>query len=115
MLSIQSLDAVYRRPRLLNQLHALLSQDMEKTMPVEFDFIFIDGDHSYIGFQADWEIVLRRLTRDSILCSHDTTISTAEPDRKYRSIIYFNEVIRHHPKFKWLECCYSLNILRRLA
>lgn len=90
------------------------SHDVEIQMPRQFDFIFVDGDHSYDGLQRDWNICLRRLTNNGVLCLHDTTISAAEPHRRHGSVTFFDEVIRHHPDFVLLECCHSLNILRRL-
>ncbi len=89
------------------------SHDVESLMPNEFDFMFVDGDHSYEGLERDWGIVLRRLSTNGILCLHDTTIPAAEPHRQHGSVEFFDKVIRNHPDFEWLECCYTLNVLRR--
>ena len=104
-----------RRYGLLSRVTFLhgLSHEVEAAMPESFDFIFIDGDHSYEGLARDWEIVLRRLAAGGILCLHDTTIPAAEPYRNFGTVEFFEEVIRPHPEFDWLECCYSMNVLRR--
>lgn len=91
-----------------------LSQDIESEMPAEFDFIFVDGDHSYKGIQTDWNIVLRRLAIGGIVCLHDTSVPAEEPYRRPASVTYFDEVISNCKEFKLLETCHSLNILRRL-
>jgi predicted O-methyltransferase YrrM len=89
------------------------SYEVESSMPQQLDFIFVDGDHSYEGLERDWGIVLRRLSKSGILCLHDTTIPATEPHRQHGAVDFFNNVIRHHPDFEWLECCYTLNVLRR--
>lgn len=89
------------------------SGSMEAAMPDELDFIFIDADHSYEGLKADWEIVLRRLKIGGIVCLHDTTVPAAEPWRQFGSVTFFDDVIIRHPAFEWMECCYSMNILKR--
>lgn len=90
------------------------SYEMESAMPEGFDFIFVDGDHTYEGMKRDWDIVLRRLLPGGILCLHDTTVPEAEPYRQFGTVTFFDEVVRHHQEFEWLECCYSMNVLRRM-
>jgi predicted O-methyltransferase YrrM len=90
------------------------SRDKEVELPDELDFIFIDGDHSYPGLQADWQIVIRRLKPGGIVCLHDTSIPVAEPHRRYGSNKFFEEVISQHSEFERIETCYSMNVLRRL-
>lgn len=90
------------------------SKDMERAMPENCDFMFIDGDHSYEGLQTDWGIVKRHLVKDGTVCLHDTSVPTLEPHRKHGSVSFFNEVIRRDPDFEWLECCYSMNVLKRI-
>jgi len=83
-------------------------------IPKECDFMFVDGDHSFDGLKTDWDIVQHCLTPGGIVCFHDTTIPREEPDRKFGSVQFFNEVIARHPDFQLLETCYSLNALKRL-
>jgi predicted O-methyltransferase YrrM len=91
-----------------------LSHEVEESLPAAFDFIFVDGDHTYEGLKRDWEIVLRRLALNGIVCLHDTTIPSAEPHRRPASVDFFNDVIRYHHEFEWVTSCYSMNVVRRL-
>jgi predicted O-methyltransferase YrrM len=89
------------------------SHEVEIAMPADLDFIFVDGDHSYAGMERDWGIVLRHLMPGGILCLHDTTAPAAEPHLNFGAVRFFDENLRHHSDFEWLECCYSLNVMRR--
>lgn len=91
-----------------------LSHEVEESLPALFDFIFVDGDHSCKGIGRDWELVLRRLAVNGIVCLHDTSIPSAEPHRRPESVDFFNDVIRNHPEFELVENCYSMNVVRRL-
>jgi predicted O-methyltransferase YrrM len=91
-----------------------LSHEVEHSLPASFDFIFVDGDHTYSGIKRDWEIVLRRLSAKGIACFHDTSVPAAEPYRRPESVNFFNDVIQHHPEFRLVECRYSMNVVERL-
>lgn len=80
----------------------------------DFDFIFIDGDHSYEGLANDWQIVKQTLKPGGIICLHDTIIPIEEPYRNFGSVTYFNNVIRHDDQFKLIDECYSMTVLKRL-
>ncbi|MDW8311093.1 MAG: class I SAM-dependent methyltransferase, partial [Verrucomicrobiales bacterium] len=77
------------------------SVEMAAQIPRGCDFMFVDGDHSYEGLQADWGIVLECLAVDGIACFHDTSVPVEEPHRQPGSVRFFNEVIRRHPGFEW--------------
>jgi predicted O-methyltransferase YrrM len=92
-----------------------LSNDAASDVPVQFDFIFIDGDHSYEGIKMDWEIYSRKITKGGIIALHDTTVPDFDPGRaSLGSISYFNDVIAHDKSFQKIETVDSLNILRRI-
>src|SRR6267142_281181 len=90
-----------------------LSHEVEESLPKSFDFVFLDGDHSYEGLKRDWEIVLRRLAPGGVVCLHDTTIPAAEPNRQHGSVDYFDQVISPSLEFELIENCYSMNVLIR--
>jgi predicted O-methyltransferase YrrM len=90
-----------------------MSYDVEQSLPATFDFIFVDGDHTYEGLRRDWEIVLRRLAPGGVVCLHDTSVPAAEPQRQFGSCDYFDQVISQAHDFEWRDRCYSMNILVR--
>ena len=47
----------------------------------EIDLIFIDGDHSYAGVKADWELFLPHLKEFGVVVFHDT-LWDLRPDAK---------------------------------
>lgn len=90
------------------------SVQMAGRLPRACDFFFVDGDHSYEGLKADWEIVLEHLAVGGVVCFHDTSVPPQEPERTPGSVRFFEDVIRRHRNFKWLETCYTLNVLERI-
>lgn len=91
------------------------SHEVENDMPQQCDFVFVDGDHSYSGLETDWGITLRRLVPGGVVCLHDTTVPPNQPHRNPGSVAYFNEAIKQHSSFEWIDGCHSLNVLRRIA
>ncbi|MHA1592726.1 MAG: class I SAM-dependent methyltransferase [Candidatus Heimdallarchaeaceae archaeon] len=45
---------------------------LDQEMPEGIDFVFIDGDHSYLGIRNDFTLVYPRLTEIGIIAFHDT-------------------------------------------
>ena len=48
------------------------------------DLLFIDGDHSYAGVKADWELFSPHLSRFGVAVFHDTTWQYHRGDPFYR-------------------------------
>jgi len=48
------------------------SNDAAKGWDRKIDLIFIDGDHSYEGVKADWELFLPHLNEFGVVVFHDT-------------------------------------------
>lgn len=107
----------FARNRVSNRIVFLqgTSVTMEKRIPSNLDFVFIDGDHSYEGLATDWAVVAQRVAPGGIVCLHDTTIPAAEPERQHGSVRYFEEVIRADPRFRHVETIHCMNVLQRLA
>jgi predicted O-methyltransferase YrrM len=81
-------------------------------LPASFDFAFVDGDHSYEGLRADWELVRTRLTPGGVACFHDTTLP---PEIPCGAADFFSQCIRDATGFEHLETCHSMNVMRRSA
>lgn len=84
-----------------------------KDLPLEdsYDFIFVDGDHSYEGLKNDWTIVTQKLTINGIVCLHDTKKVN---ENILGSVKFFNENIINDKNFLIVEQLHSLSVLKRL-
>jgi predicted O-methyltransferase YrrM len=105
-----------RRRRLFSRVVMIRATSLEAAgqLPASADFIFVDGDHSWRGIEADWKIVLDHLAPEGIACFHDTSPRPERPNDKSDSVLFFEKVIRDHPGFKHLETCCTLNVMQRL-
>jgi len=56
----------------LTDLVQFVQGDSHSVATVEFDLLFIDGDHSYEGCAGDWEHWAPRAGPGGIVCIHDT-------------------------------------------
>jgi len=77
------------------------------------DFIFIDGEHTYEGLQADWTLWAPRIAAGGIVALHD---SRSLPDRRQHdngSVRYTNEKILPDPNFAVVDTVDSLTVLER--
>ena len=91
-----------------------LSNDACEKLDGEFDFIFIDGDHSLEGITRDWADWSGRIVEGGIIALHDTRVPDYNPAvSMLGSHRYFETHIRHDPRFELLEQVDSLSILRR--
>ena len=80
----------------------------------DFDFIFIDGDHSHEGIRRDWNDWGGRVREDGIMAMHDTRVPSYKPSvQALGSFQYFESTIRLDPRFELIEQVDSLSILRR--
>ena len=91
----------------------LFSRDAAEALPSSIDFAFIDGDHSYEGLAADWDLIAGRVREGGVVCGNDTTVPAAEPERTHGSVKYFEDVIRVDRRYAHVETVHSLNALRR--
>jgi predicted O-methyltransferase YrrM len=90
------------------------SNEVGAQVPNDLDFAFIDGDHSRTGIEADWRIVSAKMRRGGFICLHDTAVPPGEEWRRLDSCGYFDEVIRHDPRFHTVEIVYSMAVMQRL-
>jgi len=79
----------------------------------EFDFVFIDGDHSYEGLRADWEAWAPLIAPDGIVALHDSCSSESINLEGTGSVICTQDVILRDGRFELIEQVDTLSIMRR--
>ena len=77
-----------------------------RVVTAPFDFIFVDGDHTFEGLQADWEAWARHAS--DIIALHDV-IGAAEQG----SVRFARERIFTDPRFAVLKTVGCLAVLKR--
>ena len=91
-----------------------LSPDAAKHLAGDFDFIFIDGDHSLEGIQNDWKDWGARVETSGVIALHDSVPPKHNPMvAELGSCQYFQSHIRFDPRFQIADQIDSLTILRR--
>jgi predicted O-methyltransferase YrrM len=80
-----------------------------------FDFIFIDGDHSWEGISRDWADWAGRIDPGGVALLHDTHVPKHNPHiGDLGSHRFFQEVIAIDPRYELLNVVDSLSVLRRV-
>jgi predicted O-methyltransferase YrrM len=91
-----------------------LSTEASRRIAGEFDFVFIDGDHSLDGIKRDWADWSGRIAPGGIIALHDTRVPDYNPSvGQLGSYQYFESEIRFDPRFQLVEQVDSLSVLRR--
>jgi predicted O-methyltransferase YrrM len=80
-----------------------------------FDFVFIDGDHSYEGLQADWTAWKPLLASSGMVALHDSRSTPERPIEDAGSVRFTRNVILHDRCFEVAETVNSLTVLRRIC
>ena len=78
-----------------------------------FDFVFVDGDHTYEGLRQDWEGWAPLIGPGGVIALHDSLAVEGKVDAG--SIRYSNDVVIHDPRFEVVEEVFTLRVLRRRA
>lgn len=81
--------------------------------PQCFDFVFIDGDHSWEGLQADWQGWSKLIAPGGVIGLHDSRSTPSRQIEDTGSVLFTREVIAHDPEFESIEAVDSLTVLRR--
>jgi predicted O-methyltransferase YrrM len=90
-----------------------LSVEAAPLVPDGLDLLFIDADHRYEGLKADWEAWSPKLRAGGFALLHDTRVPPHDPSvAALGSVRFFEEVIRHDPRFELVEQVDSLSVLR---
>lgn len=78
-----------------------------------FDFLFIDGDHSYAGLKADWDGWSPLIAPGGVVGLHDSRSTPARPIPDAGSVRFTIEVILRDDRFRVIEEVDSLTLLER--
>ncbi len=78
-----------------------------------FDFVFIDGEHTYEGLRADWTGWSPRLVQGGIVGLHDSRSTPQRQIDDAGSVRFTTEVILNDPCFEVVDTVDSLTVLRR--
>lgn len=73
--------------------HSEETLETVKKMCPSFDFIFIDGDHSYEGAKKDFEMYAPLVRKDGIIAFHDARVTDNETCDVYK---FWNEIKRKY-------------------
>ena len=80
----------------------------------QFDFIFVDEDHSLQGIARDWVDWSKRVSPGGVIALHDSLAATSNPAvARLGSVEYFDSQIRHDDRFEIVEQVDSLSVLIR--
>jgi predicted O-methyltransferase YrrM len=101
------------RIRFVSATSATASVQLGETLGSTFDFVFLDGDHSYHGLAADWQAWSGLLSRGGVIALHDSRSTPARNIDDAGSVIFTGEVVLHDPRFEVLEQVESLTVMRR--
>jgi predicted O-methyltransferase YrrM len=93
----------------------LLSEQAARVIDENFDFIFIDADHSLKGIKTDWSVWSPRCHVGGVMAFHDTRIAShAAHVAEFGSFQFYNEVISTHPDFEEVNCVDTVSIIQRV-
>ena len=95
----------------IEQTGTAAAQDPAVTTAAPFDFVFIDGDHTYEGLQGDWTMWSPLVARNGIIALHDSVQPPGSAGAG--SMRYFADVIARDAGFETIETLHSLTILRK--
>jgi hypothetical protein len=82
-------------------------------MPGDFDFIFMDGDHSWEGISRDWTEWSPRVSHQGWMVVRDTCRTDPVESAHLDSYRFYEEIICKDPGFELVEQVDSLTVLRR--
>jgi predicted O-methyltransferase YrrM len=89
------------------------AQRIATTFEKFFDFVFIDGDHSYRGLQKDWEAWSQVVAPGGILAIHDSCSSASRQIDDAGSVVFTREVILQDSRVKLVEIVDTLSVLEK--
>jgi hypothetical protein len=80
-----------------------------------FDFLFIDGDHSWDGIQGDWEGWRNLIAPCGIVALHDSRLTPLRSLEGVGTLLFVQQVISPDPDFQEIDGVDSLTVFKRRA
>lgn len=105
-----------RRSRVEDRVRFVKALSWEAVSQVNgnFDFIFVDGDHSWTGISRDWQDWSALIVVGGLIALHDTCRSGAsEKASGLDSYRFYEEVIQQDARFELVDQVDTLSVLRR--
>ena len=78
-------------------LHLMTSKEFAKKFSkYKYDFIYIDGDHSYKGVKLDYKLFWPRLNSNGFMAFHDICVKESKPEGAYGVHKLWEEIKEKH-------------------
>lgn len=78
-----------------------------------YDYIYIDGDHSYQGAKLDYQLFWPRLKRGGFMLFHDISVEGKLPEGEYGVGTLFSEIKQNQPHLMIKFVISGLGILQK--
>ena len=92
---------------------SIAAEELHSKNHRHFDFVFIDGDHSYEGLKADWEGWSGLIAPGGIIALHDSRSTSDRSIDDWGSARLTRDVIEPDPRFQIVDTVDSLTVLER--
>jgi len=79
-----------------------------------FEFVFIDGDHSFEGIRTDWQAWSPLIAKNGMVALHDSRSCAGRNLEETGSCRFTREVILKDARFKLIDEVDSVSVLRRV-
>jgi len=87
--------------------------EFARSIGTKFEFVFIDGDHSYDGLRTDWESWTPLVAPGGIVALHDSRSIPAKNLEQAGSVIYTRDVVQKDERFALVEEVDTLTVWRK--
>jgi len=89
------------------------ARQLNKEKIASFDFVFIDGDHTWEGLKGDWEGWSPLIAPGGVVTLHDSRATPTRQIENDGSVRYTREVISRDRGFETIDTIDSVTVLRK--